>query len=266
MKDRRYLVLLLSVAVGSAFCMQTVSVLACPLQSVVPDPHEQTLQAQSNESHDGSQSEPEDKPISKGESGVRVGKSNDRLFWTLPNFLTVENAADVPPLAPGAKFKLVLRTSFDPVQAVYIGFLAGLGQAENSEAGFGQGAAGYMKRFAASFTDNVDENLWTAAILPSVFHQDPRYYQLGKGGFFHRIGYSISRQIVTRGDSGKSEFNLSEVLGSATAAGISNLYHPASDRTFANTMSVWLTQLAWDTVSSAVKEFWPDIHRAFSKH
>jgi hypothetical protein len=78
------------------------------------------------------------------------GTSNDRLFWTLPNFLTVENAREIPPLTSKEKFKVVLRTSFDPVEYPYVGFLAGISQATDSEPGYGQGAAGYAKRYGSA--------------------------------------------------------------------------------------------------------------------
>jgi hypothetical protein len=183
----------------------------------------------------------------------------------LPNFLTVENAQEIPPLTSKEKFKVVLRTAFDPVEYPYVGFLAGISQATDSEPGFGQGAAGYAKRYGSAFADNTIENFMAGAILPSLLHQDPRYYQLGHGTFKHRLGYAISRIFVTRSDSGDTVFNASEVLGSAVAAGIANTYHPAGDRTVANTVSVWWTEVGWDAVAIGVKEFWPDIRRKVQK-
>ncbi|HTV57078.1 MAG TPA: hypothetical protein VMI06_19455, partial [Terriglobia bacterium] len=109
------------------------------------------------------------------------GTSNDRLFFTLPNFLTVENAGQVPPLTTGQKFKTVTRAAFDYVEFPWYGALAGISQAENSEAGYGQGASGYAKRYGAAFADGTIENFWVNAILPSTLHQDPRYFQMGKG-------------------------------------------------------------------------------------
>src|SRR3984885_9729388 len=156
-------------------------------------------------------------PASKdaqGQSKDQNGTSNDRLFYALPNFLTVEDK-NLPPLTTGQKFKVVARGSFDYVQIPWYALLAGISQAEDSEPGYGQGAEGYGKRFGAYFADGTIENFMTGAILPSVFKQDPRFYQSGKGGFTHRTGYAISRIFVTRGDSGRSEFNVSEVLGSA---------------------------------------------------
>ncbi|MGB9403080.1 MAG: hypothetical protein WCA98_06050, partial [Candidatus Acidiferrales bacterium] len=202
----------------------------------------------------------------KKDQGTTNGTSNDRLFWTLPNFLTVENAGQVPPLTSGQKFKVVARSSFDYVEYPWYGFLAGLSQAENSEPGYGQGAQGYAKRYGAAFADGTIENFMVGAVVPALIHQDPRYFQLGKGGFWHRTGYAVSRIFITRTDSGGSQFNFSEIFGSAVSAGISTYsYHPSSDRTLSNTASVWGTQVGWDTVTIVIKEFWPDIRRKFSK-
>ncbi|MBV8049634.1 MAG: hypothetical protein JOZ80_00515 [Acidobacteriaceae bacterium] len=195
----------------------------------------------------------------------QTGTSNDRLFYTLPNFLTVETK-DVPPLSARQKFAVVTRGTFDPILFPWYGFLAGLSQAENSEPGYGQGAAGYGKRYAAYFGDGTIENYLTGAVLPSMLHSDPRFYQSGTGGFVHRTEYAVSRIFVTRTDAGGQQFNFSEIFGSAIAAGISNYsYHPKGDRTLSNTASVWGTQVGYDTLTLVVKEFWPDIRRKLGK-
>jgi len=199
-------------------------------------------------------------------STSQAGTSNDRLFFALPNFLTLENAGQVPPLTAGQKFKVVARGSFDPIVAVWYGALAGISQAENSEPGFGQGAEGYGKRYGSAFADGTIENFMTAAVLPSVLHQDPRFFQSGHGGFVHRTAYAVSRIFVTRTDSGGQQFNFSEILGSAASASISTYsYHPKGDRTVTNTASVWGTQIGYDTITFVVKEFWPDIRRKLHK-
>ena len=210
--------------------------------------------------------------------GTAAGTSNDRLFYTLPNFLTLENAGQVPPLTTAQKYAVVARSSFDLVQYPWYGFLSGISQWENSEPGYGQGAAGYGKRIAAAFADGTIENFTTSAVFPSLLHQDPRFFQSGQGGFLHRTGYGMSRIFVTRGDSGRSQFNFSEILGSASAAAISTYsYHPKgkfvstptgpkyipSDRTLVNTASVWGSEVGYDMLTYVVKEFWPDIRRKF---
>ncbi len=224
----------------------------------------------------------------KDQSGnaIASGTSKDRLFYALPNFLTLEGAGQVPPLTTGEKFKVVFRGSFDYIQIPWYGFLSGISQAENSEPGYSQGAEGYAKRFGAAFADGTVENFMVGAVFPSILHQDPRYFQLGKGSFTHRTYYAIGRSFVTRTDSGREQFNYSEIVGGMLSAAIStNTYHPrafitrrydpttnmvvyvhnASDRTLSNTASVWGTQLGYDTLTLVVKEFWPDIHRRISK-
>ena len=193
------------------------------------------------------------------------GTTNDRIFYAMPNFLTVENAGRVPSLTSKQNFKLVAEDSFDYFNYPWFGVLAAISQAEDSEAGYGQGAQGYAKRYGSAFADGTIENFTTGALFPSLLHQDPRYYQLGEGKFLHRAGYAMTRIFITRTDSGRRQFNYSEVTGAAVAAGISNAYHPAGDRTFANTMSVWATDMGWDTFIFVVKEFWPDVRRKLSK-
>jgi hypothetical protein len=217
--------------------------------------------------------------------GKVAGTSNDRLLFALPNFLTLEKGGHPPPLTSKQKFAVVAHGAFDYIQIPWYGLLSGIGQAENSEPGYGQGMAGYGKRFGASVADGTIENFMVGAILPSLLHQDPRFFQSGQGGFFRRTGYAMSRSFVTRSDSGHAQFNFSEIGGGMLAATIStNTYHPRSftrvrynssgvptyvftpsDRTLTNTAQVWGTQLSYDTMTLVIKEFWPDIHRRMSK-
>lgn len=203
----------------------------------------------------------------QGKSNAQAnGGSKDRLFYAMPNFLTLENSAHVPPLTVGQKFRLQTKATFDPFQFGWYALVSGIGQAENSEPAYGQGWGAYGKRYATSFGDGLIEGYMVSAIVPSVFRQDPRYFQSGQGGFLRRAAYALSRLAVTRGDSGRTEFNISEVGGSLAAAAISNYsYHPAEDKTFANTTKVWGTQVGYDAIAIELKEFWPDIRRKMSK-
>jgi len=190
------------------------------------------------------------------------GISKDRIFYTLPNFLTLENADKAPPLSVGEKFKVTAQASFDPVTFVWHGLQAAISQANNSESGYGQGAEGYAKRYAQNFADGTIENFTTQAIFPSLLHQDPRYFQSGQGGVKHRILYAVGRIFVTRTDSGQPQLNYSEFLGSSTAAVISTYsYHPKEDRDLSTAASVWGSEVGFDTLNNLIKEFWPDIRR-----
>jgi hypothetical protein len=101
-------------------------------------------------------------------------------------------------------------------------------------------------------------------IYPAVTREDARYYTLGHGGFMKRAGYALSRAVVTRTDSGKETFNISEVLGAGSAAGLSNLYYPSASRTLGNTGSQWGLDVGIDAGVFVFREFWPDInHHVF---
>ena len=193
----------------------------------------------------------------------KTGTSNDRLFWALPNFLTV-NSGDVPRLTAGQKFKVVARSAFDYTEYPWYAILAGIGQAENSEASYGQGMEGYGKRYATQFADGTIENFMVGAVLPSVLHQDPRYYEMGKGGFWRRTEHAVGKVLITRSDSGNTQVNYSEIVGSAMSASISTFsYHPHDERNIGNAGSVWGSEIGYDAITYEIKEFWPDIHRAF---
>ncbi|HTZ76095.1 MAG TPA: hypothetical protein VMB47_19410 [Candidatus Aquilonibacter sp.] len=198
---------------------------------------------------------------------AQTGTSNGRLLFALPNFLTVGSDATLPPLTVKQKFAVVARSAFDYAEFPWYGAIAGISQAENSEPAYGQGAVGYAKRYGTEFADGTIENFWVSAIVPSVLHQDPRFYQMPNGSFAHRALYAGSRILVTRGDSGHRRFNFSEVFGAMFAAVISTYsYHPKSEKTVANTASVWGTEMGYDTITIEIKEFWPDLQRKFSRH
>jgi hypothetical protein len=190
---------------------------------------------------------------------------NDRLLWVLPNYLTVENMDQSGPLSAKTKFALSLKTMSDPVTISFIGAMALIGQARNSDPSYGQGLQGYAKRVGTFYADTGIGTLMTNSVFATLLHQDPRYFQLGKGGTWHRLKYSVSQIFVTRSDSGERQFNYSEIVGNAVAAGISNAYHPSDQRTLANTVSVWGTDIMLNALCNVAKEFWPDIRRKIHK-
>src|SRR5579864_1614309 len=147
-------------------------------------------------------------------NGKVAGTSNDRLFYTLPNFLSIESTGKLPPMTTKQKYAVVARSTFDYVQYPWWAFLSAISQAENSEPGYGQGWGAYGKRFGTAVADGTIENFTTGAILPSLLHQDPRFYQSSTGGFARRSEYAVSRIFVTRSDSGSTQFNYSEIVGS----------------------------------------------------
>jgi hypothetical protein len=193
-------------------------------------------------------------------------QEKQRILGVVPNFNTtdVQNAA---PLSPGQKFHLMLRSAIDPFQFVASALDAGLDQAENSFPGYGQGAQGYFKRFGAGYADQFDGLLWGNAILPSLLHEDPRYFRKGTGSFKKRLFYAISTTVITKNDNGTWGPNYANVLGNFIAGGISNAYYPSTDRGFGLTMQRAVTVTAEGTIGAVFVEFWPDIdRRVFHRH
>jgi hypothetical protein len=97
--------------------------------------------------------------------------------------------------------------------------------------------------------------------MPALTKQDSRYYTLGRGGFWRRTGYALSRAVITRDDNAREVFNTSEVVGAGAAAGLSNLYYPSRERTFSNTAQQWGLDVGIDAFTFALKEFWPDVNQ-----
>jgi hypothetical protein len=156
-------------------------------------------------------------------------EEKQRLIGIIPNFYT-SYIYDAAPLTWKQKFSLAARGTFDPVALIGVGFAAGIEQANNSYAGYGQGAAGYSKRYAAKFVDGRSSDFLTHAVFPALFHQDPRYYYQGSGTVKSRIAHAVSSAFVTRSDSGRTVPNYSYLLGNMSAGALSNLYYPQGNR------------------------------------
>jgi hypothetical protein len=156
-------------------------------------------------------------------------EEKQRVLGVLPNFYVsyIPNAA---PLSSKQKFKLAFRTVVDPFTFVFVGGAAGVEQAQNHFAGYGQGAQGYAKRFGAGYADMVSGTFIGAAILPSLLKQDPRYFYKGTGSKASRFLYAIANAVICKGDNKRWQVNYSNILGSLAAGGVSNLYYPAQDR------------------------------------
>ncbi|MFY9908820.1 MAG: hypothetical protein WCF22_02415 [Candidatus Sulfotelmatobacter sp.] len=162
--------------------------------------------------------------------------------------------------------KVAFDDSFDPSAFLVAGIFAGLSMVQKQYSSFGTGAAGFGKYYGGAFADQAIGNIMTEGLFPVALHQDPRYFVKGVGGFWKRTGYAISREVVTRGDDGRNHFNTSELAGNAVAAGISNFYYPAADRSLGNTANKWGQQIALDTFFNVAKEFWPDVRNRLFRH
>jgi hypothetical protein len=190
---------------------------------------------------------------------------DDRMFYVMPNYLTVDNQSQVTPLTWKQKFAITAKGAFDPYEFVIVGVVVGIRQADNAYPAFGQGMSGYGQRYGTAFADQVDGNIMVGGVFPSILKTDPRYFRLGRGGYGHRFVYAFGRVFVTRKDSGGSTFNVSEFAGNATAIAISTVYYPAANRSAWNSINSWGVQMGIDAFGNELKEFWPDIHHYLMK-
>ena len=199
------------------------------------------------------------------QNGNAPGAQTNRILGVIPNYRAVSADTILPPLSARGKFVLATRDSMDYTSGLFAGSLAGYKYATRAYPEFGSEWGGYSRYLWRAFADQAIGNYFTEAIVPTVLHEDPRYYTLGHGGFMHRTIYAITRLVVTKTDSGGTRFNFSEILGNGMASGISNLYYPSQERTFGKTSENWSTQIGADGIANVVKEFWPDVRRKLFK-
>lgn len=151
-----------------------------------------------------------------------------RIFGIIPNFYVSydQNAA---PLTAKLKFQLAAKVSYDPITFVGVGVAAAAEQAGNHP-NYPQGWKGFGERYGAAYTNGFTDIMIGGAILPSLLHQDPRYFYQGTGTTRSRTLHAISSAFVCRGDNGKPQPNYSTIGGDLASAAISNAYYPASNR------------------------------------
>ena len=167
-------------------------------------------------------------------------------------------------LEPREKFALFILNTFDPVSFLTAGFNAGLDQAENRDPRFGLGAAGYSKRFGASFADQSSARFFTGFAYPTLFSEDPRYYRLGHGSSDRkRLLHAVEHVVVGHSDSGERMFNYSEWLGTSSAVALSDAYHPGNKLGLAPIAQAVGYSILADMGIDVLREFWPEIEHRF---
>jgi hypothetical protein len=188
------------------------------------------------------------------------GRQTKRILFVIPNFRAVSADQHLPPQSIKEKFKTATLDSLDYSSFIFVAGQAGVAQADSSYPEFGQGAKGYGRYYWHTLADAINENYFVEFIVPSILHEDTRYYTLGRGDFGKRLGYAFTRIVITRSDSGHETFNVGEILGAGMFSGVANLYYPSQERTLTKTYQRWVTNIAIDGCVFAFKEVWPDIN------
>lgn len=197
-------------------------------------------------------------PYAVSSNGTQQTK---RIFGIVPNYRSVSADVKLPPQSPKDKFLAAGHDSFDYGSFVLAAIQSGFAFNSASYPEFHQGVVGYGRYYWHTLADTASENFMVGGVGPVLFHQDARFYTLGHGSFGHRAMYAASRVLITRTDAGNQTFNLSEVVGSGAASGISSLYYPSHYRTWTKVGQKWLTSDLIDGANFTFKEFWPDINK-----
>lgn len=191
-------------------------------------------------------------------------EEQQRMLGVVPMFNVTSNQGSAP-LTPREKFQLMFKSSTDPYIFALTGITAGISMAQDNYPAYGVGVEGFAKYWGANYADTFDGNFWGNAVLPSWWHEDPRYFRMGHGSFIKRMSYSAATTVWCRRDNGKWGPNYGNVVGNFIAGGISNLYYPQNQRGIGETFDRGATVTYEGIVGAELAEFWPDIAQHFLK-
>ena len=152
-----------------------------------------------------------------------------RILGFIPNFYVNYDGANAVPLTSKLKFKLAMRVARDPISILGVAFMSGVDQAAGRP-DYVQGAKGYGQRFGANAAGAFSDILIGGAVLPSLLHQDPRYFYQGTGTTASRMKHAMLSPFICRGDNGNRQINFSSMGGSLGASALAMTYYPSSNR------------------------------------
>lgn len=182
-----------------------------------------------------------------------------RILGLMPNYRAVSAGAIPPPPTPKQAFKIATLNSFDYSSFVFVGLTSLMAEDSAAHRQLGKGPAGFGRYYWRGFADKTDGNYLVIFALPTVFHQDERFYAKGEGRMLGRGIYAASRVLITPNYHGRNGFNASEIIGRGISQGISLSYYPSSDRTVESLSVKYAYALGRDAFTNTFREFWPDI-------
>jgi hypothetical protein len=183
---------------------------------------------------------------------------------------TAQSTLSLSPPSVSEKWKFFVDETVTPLTLVAASLDATVSQLTRSAPLYGKHPwkrGAFPKRFGATVGDDVSQNFFADFVLASVLHEDTRYVRKGPvKGAWSRLGYAISRAVVTRTDAGAPTFNYANVAGCAMSAGLSNAYYPPVSRTLSDSLTNWGTNVAGAGLTNLAPEFGPDVARFFKRH
>ncbi|GGA68571.1 hypothetical protein GCM10011507_20100 [Edaphobacter acidisoli] len=196
----------------------------------------------------------------KPASAVNPSKQQPkRILGIMPNYRAVSAGEIPPPPTPKEAFGIATKNSFDYSSYIFVGITSLLAEGNDSHPQLGKGVAGFGRYYWRGFVDKTDGNYLVIFALPTVFHEDERYFAKGEGSIWNRAFYASSRVFITRTYSGNERFNNSEIFGRGIAQAISTTYYPSKTRTVGQISEKYAYALGRDALTNTFREFWPDI-------
>ena len=186
----------------------------------------------------------------------------------IPSHRTVQETDTYTPISARKKMVIARRDSIGFPGLVQSAAYGALDQWRAKDPSYGQGMEGYPKRFGANLADKATAHMLSEGVFPVLLHEDPRYFRKGsgRGNFTTRLGYALSRSVITRTDSGGSTFNFAQLLGASSSIAISRAYH-VDYQTAHDAVHALEGRYAFHVLTLVLTEFWPDIkHKVFRPH
>ena len=247
-----------SLAPGSSESAETASSdTQSPQQSSPPEQSGTTSTGSNAKQSDAKSADQSTAPANQGVPPEK--QQPKRILGVMPNFRAVSAGALPLPPTPKQAFIIATQNSFDYSSFIFVGITSLLAEGTEAHSQLGKGAAGFGRYYWRGFVDKTDGNYLVIFALPTVFHQDERYYAMGKGGFWKRGFYAATRILITPDYHGHNSFNASELLGRGMAQGISVAYYPSGTRTAGALASKYGWAIGRDVLTNVFREFWPDI-------
>lgn len=182
-----------------------------------------------------------------------------RILGVMPNYRAVSAGAIPPPPTPKEALKIATQNSFDYSAFIFTGITSALAEWTDAHPKLGEGMEGYGRYYWHGFADKTIGNYLVIFALPTVFHEDERFYAKGSGSIWKRGIYAASRVLITPDYHGHNTINLAEILGRGMAQGISASYYPPGERTLGDLAMKYAYAVGRDALTNVFREFWPDI-------
>jgi len=190
-----------------------------------------------------------------------------RILGVMPNYRAVSAGVIPPPPTPREAFMVATRNSFDYSAFVFVGITSLLAEGTNAHPQLGKGVGGFWAYSWRGYLDKTDGNYFVDWAMPTVFHQDERYYAMGEGGIMKRSIYAATRILITPNYHGRNSFNASEILGRGISQAISLTYYPSQTQSASGFTEKYAYALGRDALTNVFRELWPDIDQhLFHRH